>query len=87
MFKIFKKGKHHKRKETNEDIKNRILNLAQKGEYGVLPPPIDAQVALDELCRFFLGNDWYTTNAICTTQVNTEILYEIECKYKNLKLK
>ena len=80
---INKKGKHYKnRKETNEDIANRILSLAEPGDYGMLPPPMDAQVALNELCRFFLGDDWYCVLPIHTGQVNTEIVYEIESKYK-----
>ena len=77
-------GKHFKnKKETNEDIINRIFSLAKEGDYGMLPPPMDAQVALDELCRFFLGDDWYCVLPIHTGQVNTEIVYEIEKKYKN----
>jgi len=44
-----------------------------------------AQVALDELCRYFLGEDWYTTMPESQEQVNTEIVYEIERKYKGNK--
>ena len=85
---INKKGKHYKnRKETNEDIANRILSLAEPGDYGIFPPPMDAQVALNELCRFFLGDDWYCVLPIHTGQVNTEIVYEIESKYKKVNRK
>lgn len=77
-------GKHFKnKKETDSDIINRVLGLAKEGDYGMLPPPMDAQTALDELCRFFLGDDWYCVLPIHTEQVNTEIVYEIEKKYKN----
>lgn len=77
-----KKGKHFKnKKETNEDIANRILKLAKPGDYGIFPPPMDAQVAVNELCRFFLGEDYWTI-VNNNEQANTEIVYEIECNYK-----
>ena len=80
---ISKKGKHYKnRKETDEDIANRILNLAEPGDYGIFPPPMNAQVAVNELCRFFLGEDYWTI-VNNNEQANTEIVFEIECKYKN----
>lgn len=83
-----RKGKHYKnRKETNKEIAERILKLAGPGDYGMLPPPMDAQVALNELCRFFLGDDWYCVLPIHTGQVNTEIVYEIESKYKKVNRK
>ena len=77
------KGKHYKnKKETNKEIAERILKLAEPGDYGIFPPPMDAQVALDELAKFFLGDNWYTITTN-TKQVNTEIVFEIETKYKN----
>ena len=83
-----RKGKHYKnRKETNKEIAERILKLAEPGDYGIFPPPMDAQVALNELCRFFLGDDWYCVLQIHTGQVNTEIVYEIESKYNKVNRK
>lgn len=81
------KGKHYKnKKETNKEIAERILKLAEPGDYGIFPPPMDAQVALNELCRFFLGDDWCTIT-MSNKQVNTEIVYEIESKYKKVNRK
>ena len=81
------KGKHYKnKKETNKEIAERILKLAEPGDYGIFPPPMDAQVALNELCRFFLGDDWCTIT-MSNKQVNTEIVYEIESKYKKVNKK
>ena len=78
-----KKGKHFKnKKENDKDIAKRILNLAEPGDYGIFPPPMKAQVAVNELCRFFLGEDYWTT-VNSNEQANTEIVFEIECKYKN----
>lgn len=62
--------------------KERILSLTDGKDYGIFAPPMDAQVALNELCRFFLGEDWYTTGSISNAQVNAEIVYEIENLYK-----
>lgn len=76
-----------KRRETNEELVARILDLTEPGDYGIFSPPMDAQVALNELCRYFLGDDWYSVGNITTSQVNTEIVYEIERQYKGKKQK
>ncbi len=44
-----------------------------------------AQTAINELCRYFLGENWYAVNPTNTEQINTEIVYEIECKLKKYK--
>ena len=81
------KGKHYKnKKETNKEIAERILKLAEPGDYGIFPPPMKAQVAVNELCRFFLGEDYWTI-VNNNEQVNTEIVYEIESKYKKVNRK
>ena len=43
--------------------------------------------AISELTDFFLGKDWYTSMPIGHEQIITEIVYEIETKYKKLKAK
>ena len=60
----------------------RIKSLCKPGDYGIFNPPMDAQVAVHELCRYLLGPDWYDTSG-CTNQeqINTEIVYQIEKKY------
>jgi hypothetical protein len=72
-------------KELDDEIKNRVLNLCEDGDYGILPPPMNAQKALNELCDHLLGEDWYVVNPISTEQANTEIVYAIERKYKRVK--
>lgn len=64
-----------------------LLSLTKEGDYGIMPPPMDAQVALNELCRYFLGEDWYTVNPVSQEQVNTEIVGAIETLYKGCKIK
>lgn len=73
--------------ETDDEIATRVLELAEPGDYGIFSPPLDAQVALNELCRYFLGDDWYSVGNITTSQVNTEIVYEIERHYKGKRQK
>lgn len=71
-----------KRKETNHEIGERIFQLTDKKDYGIFPPPMEAQTAVNELCRYLLGDDWYSVNPLGAEQINTEIVYEIECRYK-----
>lgn len=75
-----------KRKETDEEILVRLLKLTNSTEdCGIFGPPLNAQTALDELRRYFLGEDWYSVNPISREQLNMEIVYEIECKLKKYK--
>lgn len=76
-----------KKKETNQEIANRLLKLTSGEDCGIFAPPMNAQVAINELCRYFLGDDWYSINPLCNEQINTEIVYEIECKFKNIRHK
>lgn len=63
--------------------KEHILSLCEPGDYGIFAPPMKEQVALNELCRYLLGDDWYdTSGTTCQEQVNTAIVYEIERHYK-----
>ena len=71
--------------KKDEILRERILKLTDGKDYGLCSPPMKAQVALDELCKYFLGEDWYTTMPESQEQVNTEIVYEIERKYKGNK--
>jgi len=54
-------------------------------DYGLCPPPIDAQYGLNILIEHFLGHNWYTTMPINQKQVNTEAIYEILRKYPEKK--
>lgn len=68
--------------------KEHVLSLCKLGDYGMIAPPMDAQVALHELCRYFLGKDWYDSSGACSPeQVNTAIVAEIEMNYRGAKLK
>ena len=79
-MKIFKK-----KKKTSKEIMERLITLTDGKDYGIFAPPMKAQTAVDELCRYFLGEEWYSLNPISTEQINTEIVYEIECKFRKYK--
>jgi hypothetical protein len=81
-MKLFKRNK--RKKETIEEISERIIKLTNGGDYGIFPPPLNAQVALNELCRYILGEDFYIVNPLNNEQANIEIVIAIENKLKNL---
>lgn len=70
-------------KETDAEMRNRVLGLAKPIDCGILPPPMDAQVAMNELTKHLLGDDFYIVNPVNAEQANTEIVYKIERMYKN----
>lgn len=76
-----------KRKETPQETSDRIIKLTDGKDYGIFPPPMKAQTAVDELCRFILGDDWYSVNPLGAEQINTEIVYTIERKLINKNYK
>lgn len=43
----------------------------------MLPPPLDAQMAIDFLSEELLGKNWYLSVSMHTKQVNTVIVDEI----------
>lgn len=65
-----------------------ILNLCKPTDCDTTVPLMDAQVAVNELCRYFLGEDWYSiSGSISNEQINTEIVCEIELNYKGARRK
>lgn len=74
-------------RETSQETMKRILKLTNIKNDPDVAPYIEPQVALNELCRFFLGEDWYVTDPLSTKQVNYWIVYDIERKFKNKCIK
>lgn len=67
---------------------NHIMNICNKNTSSGTVPSMDAQTALHELCRYFLGSDWYDESGFThTEQVNVNIVCAIEKQYKGVKLK
>ena len=52
-----------------------------KEDYGLCPPPLNAQEGLNVLIEHFLGKGWYVTMPLNQEQVNTQAVYEILEKY------
>lgn len=74
------------KKESNEQIRQRILSLCEQDkDYGICPPPMDAQTALNEISKHLLGENWCVNIPISQEQVNTEIVFAIEERYKRIK--
>jgi hypothetical protein len=48
---------------------------------GVFNPPLEAQKAINFLKDYLLAEDWYSVNPVSAEQINTEIVFEILCKY------
>lgn len=71
MFKFFRKH------ESNEQIRERLLNLCNEGDFGICPPPMDTEVALNELSNFFLGVDFTSSK---NPQSLSKLVYQIKLK-------
>ncbi len=61
-------------------------------DYGICPPPLDAQKALNFLHDYLLGEDYYFTMPMSVEQCNTELVHLILINYskeyrKECKLK
>jgi len=69
----------------SEEFRKIMLEISDK-DYGMCPPPIDAQEGLNFLIKHFLGQDWYVTIPISQKQVNSEAIYQILEKYPKKKL-
>ena len=70
----------------NKFDEDHILSICKPGDY-IVTPPMKAQITVDELRRYYLGEDWYDDSGVTDTeQVNTNIVAEIEQKYKGVKI-
>ena len=74
-------------KETSQETMKRILKLTNIKNDPDVMPYMKAQTAVNELCRFFLGEDWYVVDPLSTEQVNVNIVYEIERMFPNKCIK
>lgn len=69
-------------KERNRLDPDHLFNdVFEQMDCGIFMPPCKAQKALDELRRYFLGEDWYSYDPVSQEQVNAEIVYTIEERY------
>lgn len=47
----------------------------------IFSPPMSDSTAVQFLKDYLLGDDWYVTDPLCSDQINTQIVYDILCKY------
>ena len=73
-------------KESEKDIMNRISSLSDNTEdKSMNMNSISDQKTLNEICDHLLGDNWYIVDPISASQANSQIVYEIEKKYKKVK--
>lgn len=68
----------------SEEFIKMMLEKSKK-DYGLCPPPLNSQEALNILIDHFLGDDWYVVMPLNQQQVNTEAVYEILKKFPDKK--
>ena len=54
-----------------------IVRKESPKDYGLCPPPIKAERAMDILIEHFLGENWYVTLPMGVEQVYTEAICQI----------
>ena len=69
--------KKYKYNKSFEAMKNNLEDTS----YGIYPAPMHAQAALNVLCDYLLGEDWYVADSIGVEQVNACIVEQILDKY------
>lgn len=60
-----------------ESMKENIEDFS----YGIIPAPMSAQKALNILCDYLLGDDWYVACSMNVEQCNAVIVEQILDKY------
>ena len=71
------KTKGYKYNKGFEPLKENICTT----DYGLLPAPMEAQVAIDILSSYLLGDDWYTSLSINNEQCNAIVVEQILDRY------
>ena len=73
-------------KESEKDIQDRMNSLSDNTEeQSMNMNSISDQKTLNEICDHLLGDNWYIVDPISASQANSQIVYEIEKKYKRVK--
>ena len=67
----------YKYNESFETMKENI----EDHTYGLCPAPMDAQVAIDIITNYLLGDDWYFTWSCSVEQGNAIVVEQILDKY------
>lgn len=73
--------KHRKNRITHVRFTEYMTEEKKKDPDNIFDPPLKAQEAINFLCDYLLGEDWYVVDPVGTEQVNTEIVHQILYKY------
>lgn len=63
------------------DNKKKLFDILSDETYGICPAPMSAEVALQILTDYLLGEDFYISMPLSPRQANTEIVAAILKKY------
>lgn len=63
------------------DLQNRVLDILEDESRGILPAPMDAQLGLEALAEYLLGEKWAVSVSMSREQVNTCIVAQILERY------
>lgn len=74
---MHKNKANYKYNKGFEPMKDNVCDTS----HGLCPAPMTAQVALDILTSYLLGDDWYTTMPVSQKQCNAIITEQILDKY------
>ena len=69
--------KKYKYNKSFEAMKENIEDIS----YGIFPAPMDAQTAINILCDYLLGDDWYFAATVSVEQGNAIVVEQILDKY------
>lgn len=69
--------KFHKYNKSFKAMKNNLEDFS----CGMMPAPMESQVALNILCDYLLGNGWYIAASLNQEQTNACIVEQILDKY------
>ena len=65
---------------TPEEFRQQLYESAEE-DYGIFPPPTDAQYGLNILIEHFLGKDYHHYLSLTNAQINSEASHEILKRY------
>jgi hypothetical protein len=66
-----------------EEFTKELYKTADK-DYGICPPPLDANKAMSILINHLLGKDWYVTMPMSREQVYSEAVADILGRYSDI---
>ena len=57
--------------------KQTLFEIFENSDYGLFPAPMSAQFAINILCDYLLGDDFYIADPVSQEQANTLVIFNI----------